>query len=89
MKKTRQTLFALISIIPTIAVAQGNLNTLDFLNSQQSEQLINHTLALSDPKLVKAQAHLYRKHYEALIEVGFSKDEALKIVVAMAQRDKQ
>ncbi|MFT5676652.1 MAG: hypothetical protein ACI808_002598 [Paraglaciecola sp.] len=88
MKKTRHALFALISIIPTIALAQGNSNTLDFLNSQQSEQLKNNTLALSDPALVKAQAQLYRKHYEALIEAGFSKDEALKIVIAMAQRDK-
>ena len=89
MKKIHYAFFALIVLMPTISVAQDNRNTPDFLNSQQSEQLKNHTLALSDPALVKAQAHLFRKHYEALIEVGFSKDEALKIVVAMAQRDKQ
>ncbi|MFT4938718.1 MAG: hypothetical protein ACI88A_001747 [Paraglaciecola sp.] len=89
MKKTLQALFAITCILPTIVVAQGSSNTLDFLNSQQSEQLKNNTLALSDPALVKAQAQLHRKHYEALIDVGFSKDEALKIVVAMAQRDNQ
>ena len=75
--------------MPSIALGQGNSNTLGFLNSQQSEQLKNNILALSDPALVKAQANLFRKYYEALIEVGFSKDEALNIVVAMAQRDKQ
>ena len=88
MKKTYQIALVLVSMSITLVPAQANNNTLDFLSSQQSEQLKNHTLALSDPELVKAQAQLFRQHYKALIEVGFSKDEALKIVVAMAQRDK-
>ncbi|WP_339720280.1 hypothetical protein [uncultured Paraglaciecola sp.] len=62
---------------------------LNFMNEQLSEQLLNQTLALSDSKLIKAQAELLRKHYEALIQSGFSKDEALQLVVAMASQDKR
>lgn len=59
----------------------------NFLNEQLSAQLLNQTIALSDPTLVKAQAMLLRKQYDALIEVGFSKAEAMQIVVALASRD--
>lgn len=62
---------------------------LNFMNEQQSEQLLNQTMALSEPKLVKAQAQLLRKHYTALVQSGFSKDEALQIVIAMASQDKR
>ena len=62
---------------------------LNFMNEQQSEQLLNQTMALSEPKLVKAQAELLRKHYEALIQSGFNKDEALQIVIAIASQDKR
>ena len=61
----------------------------NFMNEQLSEQLLNQTTVLSDPRLIKAQAELLRKHYEALIESGFSKDEALQLVIAMASQDKQ
>ena len=61
---------------------------LNFLSEQLAEQLLNQITALSEPKLVKAQAELLRKHYEALIESGFSKSEALQIVIAMASQDK-
>ena len=39
---------------------------------------------MSDPDLIKAQAQLQRKYYQALVEAGFSKEEALKIIVATA-----
>lgn len=61
----------------------------NFMNEQLSEQLLNQTTALSDPKLVKAQAELLRKHYEALVQAGFSKNEAMQIVIAMASQDKK
>lgn len=61
---------------------------LNFMSEQLSEQLLNQTVALSDPKLIKAQANLLRKHYEALVKTGFSKDEALQLVIAMASQDK-
>ena len=60
---------------------------LNFMSEQLAEQLLNKTTALSEPKLVTAQAQLFRKHYEALIQSGFSKDEALQIVIAMASQD--
>ena len=60
----------------------------NFMNDQLSEQLLNQTTALSEPKLVKAQAELLRKHYEALIQTGFNKEEALKITIAIASQDK-
>lgn len=69
--------------------AQERKNPMNFMNEQLSEQLLNQTLALSDPKLVKAQAELLRKHYQALMEVGFSKSEALQIIVAMSSQDKR
>ena len=69
-------------------MAQPLPSPLDFVNSQLSEQLKNQTLALSEPELIKAQARLLRLHYEALIAAGFTADEALKIVIAMAGADK-
>jgi hypothetical protein len=57
---------------------------LNFMNEQLSEQLLNQTIALSEPNLVKSQADLLRKHYDALVLSGFSKSEALQIVIAMA-----
>jgi len=59
------------------------------MNEQLSEQLFNQTIALSEPKLVKAQAELLRKHYAALVQSGFSKDEALQLVIAMTSQDKR
>jgi hypothetical protein len=61
---------------------------LNFMNEQLSEQLFNQTMAQSEPKLVKAKAELLRKHYEALIQSGFSKDEALQLVIALASPHK-
>ena len=82
--------------IPSIAILAFSIGMVNaqeskpfnFMNEQLSEQLLNQTTVLSDPRLVKAQAELLRKHYEALIESGFSKDEALQLVIAMASQDK-
>jgi len=82
-----------IPIIAILAFSIGSVNAqqtqpLNFMNEQLAEQLLNQTLALSDPKLVKAQAQLLRKHYEALMHSGFTKEEALKIIIAIASQDK-
>jgi hypothetical protein len=69
--------------------AQERKNQKNFLNEQLSAQLLNNTLALSDPKLVKAQAELLRLHYNALVEAGFTKSEALQIVVAKSYQQKK
>ncbi|MFQ3197934.1 MAG: ABC-type uncharacterized transport system ATPase subunit [Paraglaciecola sp.] len=67
--------------------AEQVANPLDFLNSQLAEQLKNQMRALSDPELIKAQAAYHREFYLALIDQGFSKEDALKIIVAMAGSD--
>jgi hypothetical protein len=82
-----------IPVVATLAFFVGSINAqeknpFNFMNEQLSEQLLNQVAALSDPRLVKAQAELLRKHYEALIQSGFSKNEALQIVIAMASQDK-
>jgi hypothetical protein len=82
-----------LAVVSVVAFYIGNSDALEkkqlnFMNQQLSEQLLNQTLALSEPKLVKAQAELLRKHYKALLESGFSKGEAMQIIIAMASRDK-
>lgn len=67
--------------------AQQVGNPLDFVNAQLAEQLKNQMRAMSDPELIKAQAEYQRKYYLALIEQGFSKEEAFEIIVAMASSD--
>lgn len=59
---------------------------LDFVSQQLAEQMLNQTKALSNPELVNAQANYFRAMYLALIESGFTQDEALKITVAMASK---
>jgi hypothetical protein len=81
-------LIALGAVSIGTADAQNKHKPNNFMNEQLSEQLHNQTVALSDSKLIKAQAELLRKHYEALIDSGFSKDESLKIIIAMASRDR-
>jgi hypothetical protein len=88
--KLNSPLFALLTTFTFITFnAQGQQvgNPLDFVNSQLAEQMKNQVRAMSNPDLIKAQAVLQRKYYEALIEAGFSKEEALKIVVARASGD--
>jgi hypothetical protein len=46
----------LLSMFSSVTLAQQVPPPLDFVNSQQSEQLKNQTLALSEPELIKAQA---------------------------------
>ncbi|KXI27714.1 hypothetical protein [Paraglaciecola hydrolytica] len=65
--------------------AQENNKRLDFVSEQLSVQMLNNIRALSSPELVKAQAEYFRLMYTALIDSGFTKEEALKIVIAMAE----
>ncbi|MEP1446748.1 MAG: hypothetical protein ABJK37_11615 [Paraglaciecola sp.] len=72
----------------SVKISAQEQDPLNFMNQQLSAQLLNEVTALSDTKLVKAQAELLRKHYQALIESGFSKDEAMRLVIAMASQHK-
>jgi hypothetical protein len=87
MKKLSIPVFIILTFFVGSINAQEK-KALNFMSEQLAEQLLNQITALSEPKLVKAQAELLRKHYEALIQSGFSKDEALQIVIAMASQDK-
>lgn len=87
MKSIYIPFITVLALSINISHAQDRANSLNFMNEQLSEQLLNQTLAISESKLVKAQAELLRKHYEALVKTGFTKDEALQIVVALASRD--
>ena len=89
MKNILVPIIAIMSINIGIANSQENQNPLNFMNEQLSQQLLNLTQAMSSPELVKAQAELLRKHYLALIDAGFNKDEAMRIIVAMASQDKK
>lgn len=77
-------LIAICALATTNTQAQQMGSPLDFVNSQLAEQMKNQVKAMSDPDLIKAQAQLQRKYYQALVEAGFSKEEALKIIVATA-----
>lgn len=56
----------------------------DFVNEQKSTQKLNELRAITTPEMIKAEAEYYRKLYQALIDSGFTKDQALKVVVAKA-----
>jgi hypothetical protein len=75
----------LLSGLSFFSLAQDSQRPLDFVSEQLSVQLLNNLRALSSPELVKAQAEYFRVMYTALIDSGFSKEEALKIVIAMAE----
>lgn len=62
--------------------------SLDFVSQQQASQKLNELKAVSTPELIKAQADYYQKMYQALVKSGFDKQEALKIVIAIASSDK-
>ncbi|WP_133471508.1 hypothetical protein [Paraglaciecola marina] len=79
---------ALITLYIGATEAQEHKRPDNFMTAQLSEQLLNETQAFSNDRLVNAQATLLRKHYLALIEAGFSKSEALQIVVAKAGKER-
>jgi len=87
MKNICIVIFVILTLSFSSVKAQEG-SSLNFMSEQLSEQLLNQTIALGNPKLVKAQAELLHKHYEALIKSGFNKDEALQLVIAMASQDK-
>ena len=68
----------------------GIAGCLPALNYRTLEQLreaikkLNELKATTTPEMIEAQAEYYRKLYKALVTSGFSKDEALKIVIAKA-----
>jgi hypothetical protein len=88
MKNKSPIILTLLCGFTAPVLAQQHISQSNFLNDQRAEQLKNETRANSEPELIKAKARLYRLQYQGLIEAGFNKDEALKIVIALASSDK-
>ncbi|MCF2948985.1 hypothetical protein L0668_12760 [Paraglaciecola aquimarina] len=81
----RLTTFICLCIISISAYTQDKKPLrFDFVNQQISAQKLDELKAITTPEMVAAQAEYYRKLYQALVTSGFSKDEALKIVIAKA-----
>ncbi|MDU0355149.1 hypothetical protein RS130_15670 [Paraglaciecola aquimarina] len=89
--KATSIIFALCLVSSTNNAAQNTSqepNKLDFVNQQLATQKLNELLAISTPELINAQAEYYRKLHQALINNGFSEEDALKIVLAKASSNK-
>jgi len=54
----------------------------DQMAQQLSKQLEVSMKVMNDPKLIKANAKYIKSLYDALVEEGFTKEQALKLVAA-------
>ena len=91
MKRTIKTT-ALTTLFFMASSAYSNDSQLDNMTKQLSAQLKVQMKAqleiMSDPKMIKAKAKYLKSFYEALIEEGFRKDQAMEIVIASASGKK-
>lgn len=60
----------------------------DGLIKQMEYQLESQTELMSDPKILEALATQKYLYYQALVKAGFSKDQAMQLIVASAQANK-
>ena len=51
-----------------------------FMSSQSGSRYVSYVEVAAHPAIAKAMAAATRHYYEALVEAGFSKDGALRIV---------
>ena len=54
----------------------------DQMAQQLSKQLEVSMKVMNDPKLIKANAKYIKSLYDALVEEGFTKEQALQLVAA-------
>jgi hypothetical protein len=54
----------------------------DFRGSGSAARYVSYVEVASHPAIAKAMATATRNYYDALVAAGFSKDEALRIVVS-------
>lgn len=82
---------AVAAATATVAVAQDSpsgsptlLQELpaDFMSSATSQRYVGYVEVASHPAIAKAMAAATRNYYAALVEAGFSKDDALRIVAS-------
>ncbi len=67
----------------------GNSNVMsDMLAKQLSQSMEASLKAMNDPKLIKANAKYIRNLYLALVDEGFTKDQAIQLVSAILSSKK-
>ncbi|GAB5382117.1 MAG: hypothetical protein Alis3KO_36300 [Aliiglaciecola sp.] len=75
-------IFAMALYLPS-SYAQNERNFVyDSLSEKMSQELKASLKALNDPENMEANAKYIRGLYEALVEQGFSKKEAMTLVAA-------
>ena len=92
MKRITHSLLSLLLVLLTLVTGRLHADEnapLDFVSQQLASQLLNNIRAQSSPELVQAKARYLRLTYQALIDQGFTKDEALKIVIALAEGEQR
>ena len=83
MKKLGALAILVSLLIASPSVAQQNQNIDPAQMKQAIELMFNSVLeVLSDPKMGVSMAKFYRSFYDGLIQQGFSKEEAMKIITA-------
>ena len=76
------------SVVPAAQGPAAGSSTLlqelpaDFMGSASRERYVGYVEVVSHPAIAKAMAAATRNYYNALVEAGFSKDEALRIVAS-------
>jgi hypothetical protein len=81
------TLLLAVGVLSVFNAWADTPTDLDFVSQQLATQKLNELKALSTPAIIKTQAEYFRKMYLALIKSGFSEEQALSIIVAMASKD--
>lgn len=70
-----------ITLFSSVAYADGNAQY-DNMAKQLSMQLQASLKVMNDPKLIKLSATYTRNLYNAYIAEGFSKEQAMQLVIA-------
>ena len=80
------TLFVAVLSSKTV---NANDNVMSEVLAKQLSQSMEVSLkAMNDPKLIKAKAKYIRSLYDALIEEGFTKEQAIQLVSAILSSKK-
>ncbi|MCH2056322.1 MAG: hypothetical protein MK214_06860 [Thalassotalea sp.] len=70
------------SLIITTLFSGSSFANNDAQHEQMAQQLETSMKVMNDPKLIKANAKYIKNLYDALVEEGFTKEQALKLVAA-------
>ncbi len=79
-KKFSRVILVLALVSGTVSANSETMT--DMLANQLSLQLEASFKVMNDPKLIKANAKYIRSLYDALVEEGFTKEQAIQLVSA-------